>query len=109
MLSITNIAKTKMKELINKNGQAIYLYLNSGGCNGFEYKFEILTENKKPHKLDEKINIDNEYDLYICNKSLLYVFGTEINYIDDIMGSRFDFKNNNITSKCGCGTSVNFK
>ena len=82
MLSITNIAKNKIKQLINNNGKALYLYLNSGGCNGFEYKFEILQENKKPYKLDEKINIDNEFDLYICNKSLLYVIGTKIDYIE---------------------------
>ncbi len=39
----------------------------------------------------------------------MFLLGTEIDYIQDIMGSRFDFKNPNIDSKCGCGTSFNFK
>ena len=48
-------------------------------------------------------------NLYLCNKSLMFILGTKIDYIEDIMGSRFDFKNDLIDSKCGCGTSVNFK
>ena len=39
----------------------------------------------------------------------MFLLGTNIDYIEDIMGSRFDFKNKNIDSKCGCGTSFNFK
>ena len=71
-------------------------------------KFKILKEDKKPEKLDEIFPIEN-YNLYLCNKSLMFLLGTEIDYIEDIMGSRFDFKNNNISNKCGCGTSFNFK
>ena len=39
----------------------------------------------------------------------MFLLGTNIDYIEDIMGSRFDFQNQNIESKCGCGTSFNFK
>ena len=39
----------------------------------------------------------------------MYIIGTEIDYIEDIMGSRFHFNNNKISNYCGCGTSVNFK
>ena len=39
----------------------------------------------------------------------MYLMGTHIDYKADIMGERFDFSNNNISSKCGCGTSFNFK
>ncbi len=39
----------------------------------------------------------------------MYLIGTKVDYIEDIMGSRFDFKNENIESKCGCGTSFSFK
>ena len=110
MITITNIAKQKIKGLIkNDGGKAAYLYLKSGGCNGFNHIFSILKEDKKPEKLDEVFKIDNRNNLYICNKSLMYIIGTKIDYIEDIMGSRFDFTNDNINSKCGCGTSVNFK
>ena len=108
MITITNIAKKNLINLIQNNGKSAYLYLKGGGCNGFSYTFDILKEDKKPHKLDEIYNL-GEKNLYLCGKSIMYLIGTEIDYIEDIMGSRFNFKNENISSKCGCGTSFNFK
>ena len=46
MITITNIAKTKLTELIKRNGKSALLYLKSGGCNGFSYKFDILQSDK---------------------------------------------------------------
>lgn len=109
MIQITEKASNMLLNLIKKyQGKSAFLYLKGGGCNGFSYKFKVLPEDKKPHKLDEIYDLGNK-NLYLCNKSLLFLFGTEIDYIDDIMGSRFDFKNPEIDSKCGCGTSFNFK
>ena len=107
MISITVKAKQKINELIKNNGKSALLYLKGGGCNGFSYKFKVLEEDKKPHKLDEKIQV-NMHNLYLCNKSMMFLLGTEVDYVEDIMGSRFDFKNTNIKSTCGCGTSFNF-
>ena len=72
MITISNIAKNRIKDLIKNNGKAGYLYLQGGGCSGFEYKLRILEENKKQNKLDEIFKIDN-YNLYLCGKSLLYL------------------------------------
>ena len=109
MITISNIARNKLIDLIKKDGKSAFLYLKGGGCNGFSYKFKILKENKKPNKLDEDIKLNQNYNLYLCNKSLIFLLGTHIDFIQDIMGSRFDFKNNNIDTKCGCGTSFSFK
>jgi len=109
MIKFTNYAKTKIINLIkNKDSNSAILYIKGGGCNGFNYHFEILDDNIKPNKLDELIKIDN-YNLYLCNKSLMFIIGTTIDYKEDIMGSRFDFKNDKIASSCGCGVSFNFK
>lgn len=107
LVNISKVAKTQLKKIISNNGKAAYLYVSSGGCNGFKHKIKILKEDKKPNPLDEVIRFD-DYNLYLCNKSLLYLIGTNIDYKTDIMGSRFDFSNDKISSKCGCGTSVNF-
>jgi|TARA_B110000495_G_scaffold194096_1_gene200065 iron-sulfur cluster assembly accessory protein len=110
MITFTNIAKQKLIHLISSNsGSAAYLFIKGGGCSGFNHIFEILKEDKKPNKIDETVEIDKNVNLHICGKSLLYIIGTEIDYIEDIMGSRFDFNNGNISGKCGCGTSVTFK
>ena len=109
MIQITDTARNVLLKLIQKyKGEAAFLYLKGGGCNGFSYKFKVLTQDKKPNNLDEIYDLGNK-NLYLCNQSLLFLVGTEIDYIDDIMGSRFDFKNPAIDSKCGCGTSFNFK
>ena len=108
MITITNIAKQKLLNLIKNEGTAAFLYLKGGGCNGFSYKFKILKDESKINKFDEVLKIDDK-KLYLCNKSLMYLIGTKVDYIEDIMGSRFDFKNENIESKCGCGTSFSFK
>ena len=42
MITITNIAKNKLINLIKNDGKSAFLYLKGGGCNGFSYKFKIL-------------------------------------------------------------------
>ena len=109
MIQITHKARNILLNLIKKyEGKSIFLYLKGGGCNGFSYKFKILKEDKKPNKLDEIYKLDAN-NLYLCNSSFMFLLGTKIDYIEDIMGSRFDFQNPAIESKCGCGTSFNFK
>lgn len=109
MITITNKAKSILINLIEQsNGNAALLYLQGGGCNGVTYKFEILEKDEKPHKLDEQFSLGTK-NLYLGNSSLMFILGTKIDYIEDIMGARFDFQNSMIDSKCGCGTSVNFK
>ena len=109
MITLTQNAKTKLLKLVNENGKSIFLYVKGGGCNGFSFKFKILDTLDKPHKLDETQFIDTNLPLHICHKSLMFVLNTKVDYIEDIMGSRFDFENSSIESKCGCGTSMSFK
>ncbi len=73
-------------------------------CNAEDRDYNISIEDTTY----EVIKID-DYNMYLCRKSLMYIMGTTVDYKEDIMGSRFDFTNDQIDSKCGCGTSVNFK
>lgn len=107
MITITTRAKQQINKLIENGGKSALLYLKGGGCNGFSYKFKILEKDEKPDKLDDIIKV-NQHNLYLCNKSTMFLIGTKVDYVEDIMGSRFDFENQNIKSKCGCGTSFNF-
>ena len=109
MIFFTNTAKLKLINIIKQNGKSALLHVTNGGCNGFSYKFKILDKIEKPNNLDDQYKLDDKYNIYLCNKSIMWIIGTHIDYIDDIMGSRFDFLNPNIDSKCGCGTSFNFK
>ena len=109
MIKLTNKATKQLINIIKnqKDCNSIFMYIKGGGCNGFSYKFKFF--NDKLKEVDAEIINIEDYKLYLCKKSLIYIIGTKIDYISDIMGSRFDFKNENIDSKCGCGTSFNFK
>tara|TARA_B100001778_G_scaffold299258_1_gene273927 strand:+ start:931 stop:1257 length:327 start_codon:yes stop_codon:yes gene_type:complete len=108
MISISKSAKSMLLKTINNdNGNAILLYLKGGGCNGFTYKFKVIKDDSLISN-NESLNLDNR-KMYLCNSSLMFLIGTDIDYVQDIMGSRFVFTNNKIDTKCGCGTSVNFK
>ena len=82
----------------------IFFGVKYGGCNGFDYI--LKPTNKGPEKHDE-LHEEDGIRIVICNKSLLYLLGTEIDHTTDILGSNFKFKNPNAQSICGCGTSFN--
>ena len=102
IISITNTAYNQLLHIGKRhNTNIILFYIKSGGCNGFEYKFKPIDkiENK------ENVYIHNNLNIEICNKGLLYVLGTKIDWKNDIMGSYFSFDNPVSKMSCGCGTS----
>ena len=109
MITVSHSAKNKIREMLGKESRKkLLLYVKGAGCNGFSYNFKILETDVKPNKLDEEYKID-DYSIYLCGKSIMYLIGVKVDYVDDIMGSKFEFTNDNIQSKCGCGKSFAFK
>jgi iron-sulfur cluster insertion protein len=97
-------AAGKVKALIAEDGNPalkLRIYVNGGGCSGFEYGFAF----------DEAVNEDDwrvERDgvsLLIDPMSMQYLQGAEIGYEEGLEGARFVIKNPNATSTCGCGSS----
>jgi iron-sulfur cluster assembly accessory protein len=80
----------------------ILFSVEGGGCNGFRYNLEPISD--EPKKIDEIIKLD-DFKINVCGKSLLYLLGTTIDWKEDFMGSRFEFDNPNAAAKCGCGTT----
>ena len=102
IISVSNSAYKQLFKIAKLNyTKNILFYIKSGGCNGFEYKFKPI------EKIENNENLYTKDDLTIevCNKSLLYVLGTKIDWKDDIMGSYFSFDNPVSKMSCGCGTS----
>ena len=103
LINVSLLAKKKLEDMIYKSKTKYILFnVEGGGCNGLKYNLEPT--NNKPMKIDEIIKID-ELKINVCGKSLLYLIGTEIDWKEDYMGSRFIFNNPNAASKCGCGTT----
>jgi iron-sulfur cluster insertion protein len=100
----TDAAVAKVAELIAEDGNPdlkLRIYVNGGGCSGFEYGFafdETVAE--------DDLRIDkNGISLLIDPMSMQYLSGAEVGYEDGLEGSRFVIKNPNATSTCGCGSS----
>lgn len=103
-LVFTDAAATKVKELIDEEGNSdlkLRVFVSGGGCSGFQYGFTF----------DEEINEDdsevdkNGVKLLIDAMSFQYLVGAEIDYQEGIEGAQFVIKNPNATSTCGCGSS----
>src|SRR5437868_3890438 len=72
-----------------------------GGCSGFQYSLNIEEESRQgDFILDEK-----GVRLFVDMFSAQYLNGVEIDYVTNVMGSGFTFKNPNATGSCGCGSS----
>lgn len=104
MITITESAKTKIKDLLYEEGNpqlSLRTFVQGGGCSGFSYGFtfdEIKNED------DFEIPID-EFKVLVDSMSMTYLTGAEIDYKEDLMGSSFSIKNPNATTTCGCGSS----
>ena len=107
--SLTESAKKQIDHLCDVNNcYAVSLNIKGGGCAGFEYVWDIVKESSEVMTEDEVLDTDNQGKLVIGSHSLMFVVGTEIDYVTSIVGSNFEIRNPNAKSSCGCGTSVNF-
>ena len=72
-----------------------------GGCSGFQYSLNIEEESRPNDNVIESNGVRMFVDMF----SAQYLNGVEIDYVTNVMGSGFTFKNPNATGGCGCGTS----
>ncbi|WCJ31750.1 Iron-sulfur assembly protein IscA chloroplastic [Euphorbia peplus] len=77
--------------------------VKQGGCSGMSYTMEF--ENRANARPDDSIIEYNGFVIVCDPKSLLFVFGMQLDYSDALIGGGFSFKNPNATQTCGCGKS----
>ena len=108
VLNLTKSAKEKIDELCNVEPKhfAVHLGLKGGGCAGFEYEWNMV--NKEDVGVNDEIIPTNNGNLVVDATSLMYLFGSEIDYSKDVFQTQFVINNPNAQSSCGCGVSVNF-
>lgn len=90
------------KEGITTETHSLRVGVKGGGCSGLSYVMDF-DDNIEP--TDEVVSLDNNFKVVIDRKSLLYLFGTELNYSDGLNGKGFEWVNPNATRTCGCGES----
>lgn len=104
MITISESAKTKIKDLLYEEGNpklSLRTFVQGGGCSGFSYGF---TFDEEVNEDDFEIPLD-EFKVLVDAMSMQYLSGAEIDYKEELMGSTFSIKNPNAQSTCGCGSS----
>ncbi|MCR6501804.1 iron-sulfur cluster insertion protein ErpA [Shinella sp. CPCC 101442] len=81
--------------------QALRVSVEGGGCSGFSYKFDLVDVQQDDDIVLEKDNAK----VLIDQLSLVYMDGSEIDFIDNLLGQSFQIRNPNAVASCGCGTS----
>ncbi|MCZ2328173.1 HesB/IscA family protein [Bartonella sp. F02] len=95
-------AKRIAQILLNEPGKiALRISVEGGGCSGFSYKYDLVSESGE----DDFIIKKEGAMVLIDSVSLPFMMGAEIDFVDDLIGQSFQIHNPNITSSCGCGIS----
>ncbi|CAN6675026.1 iron-sulfur assembly protein 1 [Trichomonascus vanleenenianus] len=101
-ITLTQTAVEHLRRLIdNPNPQMIRVGVKNRGCSGLTYHLEYVD---KPAKFDEEV-VQDGVKVLIDSKALFSIIGSEMDWVDDKLASRFVFHNPNSKGQCGCGES----
>jgi iron-sulfur cluster assembly protein len=104
MITLTETAASKVKELLVQRGTpqlGLRLGVRGGGCAGNTYFMEFCEAESTGDEVFESHGVKLVVDL----KSAVLLGGTEVDYVEGLMGTGFKFNNPNMRSSCGCGES----
>ena len=82
-------------------GSMLRVSVEGGGCSGFQYKFDVEREKAE----DDLVLERGSATVLIDPVSVGFLAGSEIDFVDDLIGSAFKINNPNAKASCGCGTS----
>jgi len=105
MVSLTDSAVSQIRKLgaaKASDGQLLRIFVEAGGCSGFEYGMSF--DDKKE---DDTLLESNGVSFLMDATSLEYLDGSEVHFDDGLSGKGFDIRNPNASSTCGCGRSFN--
>ena len=104
-VKLTEAAAARIAAIMaNADGQyqGVRVGVTNGGCAGMSYTMDYASE-AKPF---EEVMEDRGVKIFIDPKAILFLIGTELDFVQEKLGARFVFNNPNQTSACGCGESV---
>jgi len=102
-ISLTPAAVSRAKAILAGHGDAlgIRLGVRSTGCSGMSYQLDLAREIEPGAEVVEADGVK----LVIDPKALMFVLGTEVDFVEDKLGAQFVFRNPNEKARCGCGES----
>lgn len=102
-VTVSEAAARRIAKIVAADAEkkALRVSVEGGGCSGFSYKFDL---DKDAQEGDLVIERDGA-TLLIDEMSLAYMAGSEIDFVDNLLGQSFQINNPNAVASCGCGTS----
>lgn len=102
-VTMTESAAKRIAAILSSEADknALRITVEGGGCSGFSYKFDLTGDQQ-----DDDIVIErDDARVLIDEMSLVYMAGSEIDFVDNLLGQSFQINNPNAVASCGCGTS----
>jgi len=102
-ITVSERAARRIGQILKGEGAGAMLRISveGGGCSGFQYKFDV-----EHNKAEDDLVIANEGAVVLVDPaSVPFLAGSELDFVDDLIGASFRVVNPNATASCGCGTS----
>ena len=107
---ITNDAVEQISSLLKNqtDKKALRVGVRSGGCSGMSYTMDFIGGNEinsDDKVYDYSLSSEQTFKVVCDPKSLLYIYGMQLDFSKDLIGGGFNFVNPNASQTCGCGSS----
>ena len=102
-VTISERAAKRIGAILKSEGDGAMLRISveGGGCSGFQYKFDV----EKARAEDDLVITRDGATVLVDPASVPFLEGSEVDFVDDLIGASFRVENPNATASCGCGTS----
>ncbi|HZM17653.1 MAG TPA: iron-sulfur cluster insertion protein ErpA [Candidatus Krumholzibacteria bacterium] len=104
MITLTERAVGRIKNILQSEpeaqGKALRLFVQGGGCAGFQYTFGFDDKHD-----EDAVVAQDDVEVIIDPMSAVYLAGLQVDYTESLTGAGFRFSNPNATGSCGCGKS----
>lgn len=102
-ISMTPAAADRVRSFLTKRGKGIGLRVGvkTTGCSGLAYVLEFVDELNADDQVFEEFGLK----LIVDGKSLVYIDGTQLDFVKEGLNEGFQFNNPNVNGECGCGES----
>jgi len=104
-VTLTDAAASRVKDIMAQADEkfvGVRVGVKNAGCAGMEYTMDYVTE---PGPIDEVVE-DNGVTIFIDPAAVLFLIGSQVDYVVEKLSAKFVFNNPNQTDACGCGESV---
>lgn len=102
-VTITDNAIKRIATILSREetGTMLRISVSGGGCSGFQYNYDLVTNRE-----EEDMVIDKDGAIILIDPlTQQYMDGSQVDFVDDLMGQSFQITNPQATASCGCGTS----